>query len=197
MRKVQTNGLAVTYDKTTDELAAMLSGDDMRVFAVACEALSYKTDDKAFEVLKRYLIDSDKSKRLCALKNIFRHPSAEQEKPFLEEALLSDDILFAQNALQVVYDFKIDVADEYIVSAVRKHFSNLYCSFLYALKNLHVCEDHYLQLISLFKEAQTCGQKEVLAEILIENYCPEYAKDLSSLFSADPYPKIRKLQDRI
>ncbi len=197
MRKEQINGIAVPYEKPTDELASILKTTDMGVFAVACEALSYKTNEKAFAVLNSHTTNEDKNKRLCVLKTIFRHPLAVQAKAFLEESLLSYDILFAQNALQIVSELQTDVSDELILSAVTKHFAELYCTYLYALKNLRRSEENFSQLISFFKKAQKCGQKEVLAEILIEKYSSAQAQTLACLFAEDRFEKIRKLKDKI
>ena len=78
------NGVTVPYDKTTEELERMLYSRSMSDFVVACEALSYKTDDKSFDLLERYITDKDKNKRLCILKTIFRHPSSRKLKKFLK-----------------------------------------------------------------------------------------------------------------
>ena len=65
MKKEIINGASVPYDKSTEELEKMLSTGSMSDFVVACEALSYKTDEKSFELLENYTIDKDKNKRFC------------------------------------------------------------------------------------------------------------------------------------
>lgn len=192
MKAEKINGTAVPYDKSTDELELMLTGGNMSDFAAACEALSYKTDEKAFKALKGYINDKDKYKRLCILKTVFRHPASVQLKAFLEESIMSDDINFSQNGLKSAYDCHFRISDEIILGAVQKHLSQLYSTYLYALENLSVNEENFKALISLFKKSESCSQKEVLCDILCEKYLPEKEDILFSLFSSDKFSKIRK-----
>ena len=197
MRKEKINGVTVPYNKATDELEIMLSSGDMSDFVVACEALSYKTDEKAFNLLKGYINNKDKYKRLCILKTIFRHLDSIQLKAFLEEAILSDDINFAENGLKNAYDYNIKISDEIILTAVNKHYQSLHCTFLYVLRNLNENEENFLRLVELFKKSEISGQKEVLSDILCEKYLPEKADVLFSIFSNDVFPKIRFTAVRI
>lgn len=197
MRKEKINGVTVPYNKATDELEIMLSNGNMCDFVVACEALSYKTDEKAFNLLKEYINDRDKYKRLCILKTIFRHRNSTQLKDFLEEAVLSDDINFAENGLKNAYDYHFKISDEIILTAVHKHFRSLYCTFLYILKNLNENEENFLSLVELFKKSEISSQKEVLSDILCEKYLPEKAEFLFSLFSNDNFSKIRLIAVKI
>lgn len=192
MKAEKINGTAVPYDKSTDELELMLIGGNMSDFAAACEALSYKTDEKAFKVLKGYINDKDKYKRLCILKTVFRHPASVQLKAFLEDSIMSDDINFSQNGLKSAYDCHFSISDEIILGAVQKHLTQLYCTYLYALENLSVNEENFKALISLFKKSESCSQKEVLCDILCEKYLPEKEDILFSLFSSDKFSKIRE-----
>lgn len=82
------------HNLSTEELEKMLTTNNMNEFVVACEALSHKEDEKAFEVLKGYIKNKDKYKSLCILKVIFNHPLSSQVFDFLEESIQSDDILF-------------------------------------------------------------------------------------------------------
>ena len=191
------NGVTVPYDKTTEELERMLYSRSMSDFVVACEALSYKTDDKSFDLLERYITDKDKNKRLCILKTIFRHPSSRKVKKFLEESILSDDIWFSENGLKVAFECDIDVSDIVIFTAVNKHIKNLYCTSLYILMKTDINEVNFLKLVELFKSAKVSGQKEVLSEILFEKYLPAKAQDLFDLFSKDDFSKIRLLAVKI
>ena len=197
MKKEKINGVIVPYDKSTEELEIMLSGGSMSDFVVACEALSYKTDDKSFDLLERYITDKDKNKRLCILKTIFRHPSSRKLKKFLEESILSDDIWFSENGLKVAFECDIDVSDIVIFTAVNKYIENLYCTSLYILRKTEVNEVNFLKLVQLFKQAVVSGQKEILGEILFEKYLPEKAQDLFDLFSKDDFSKIRLLAVKI
>lgn len=197
MRKEKINGVKVPYNKETDELEIMLHSRDMSDFLVACEALSYKTDEKAFNLLKGYINDKDKCKRLCVLKTIFRHRNSIQLKDFLEKIILSDDINFAENGLKNSYDYNFKISDEIILTAVNKHFQSLYCTFLYVLRNLNENEENFSKLVELFKKSEISGQKEVLCDILCEKYLPEKADILFSIFSNDIFSKIRLIAVRI
>ena len=191
MRTEKINGLTVPYSKATDELEIMLSNGNMSDFVVACEALSYKTDEKAFNLLKGYINDKDKYKRLCILKTIFRHRNSTQLKDFLEESILSDDLNFVENGLKNAYEYHLEFTDEIILTAVHKHFESLYCTFLYVLEELNINEENFLRLVELFKKSEISSQKEVLSDILREKYLPEKADVLFSLFSNDSFSKIR------
>ena len=197
MRVEKINGVTVPYDKTTDELEQMLLSCNMSDFVVACEALSYKTDEKSFELLENYITNKDKNKRLCILKTIFRHPSSRKLTRYLEECILSDDIWFAENGLKNAYEYNFDISDEIILNAVFKHLEKLYCTFLYVLMKINKNDDNYLKLIELFNKSEISGQKEVLSEILYEKYLSEKAADLFSLFSNDSFSKIRLLAVKI
>lgn len=191
MKVDKINGVMVPYNKSIEELAIMLSCESMSDFVVACEALSYKTDENAFALLKKYINDKDKYKRLCVLKTIFRHRSSEQLKDFLEESILSNDILFAENGLKVAFEYEFDISDNVIFTAVEKHYQRLYCTSLYILKKTDINEANYFRLVELFKKSESSGQKEVLSDILCEKYLPEKAEILFSLFSNDVCSKIR------
>lgn len=197
MRNEMINGRPVPYDLPVDELEVLLISGDMSDFVVACEALSYQTGDKAFALLKRFITDQDKYKRLYVLKTIFRHPKALQLKSFLEECLLSDDVLFVHNGLSVVGQYEIEVSEKAVLSAVLKYLSDLHCTNLYALKILSTSDENFLNLIRIFKRSKKCGHKEVLGEILLEKYYPSYAQELFALFSEDHFSKIRSLAERI
>ena len=88
---------------------------------------------------------------------------------FLEESIQSDDILFTQNGLNIVYKQNLSVDEKIILSAVFRHLHNLYMTDLYVLNSIPVNEENYTKLVKLFKKSEKCGQKEVLSEILCKN----------------------------
>lgn len=197
MRTEMINGIPVPYDLSVDELEVLLISGDMSDFVVACEALSYRSDERAYQILKKYITDQDKYKRLCVLKTIFRHPMALQSKSFLEDCIVSDDFLFVHNGLSVVGQYEIEVSEKAMLSAVLKHLSDLHCTDLYALKILSTSGENFLNLTKVFKRSKKCGQKEVIGEILLEKYSRSHAEELCALFSLDKFLKIRSLADRI
>ena len=197
MRTEMINGIPVPYDLSVDELEALLISGNMSDFAVACEALSNQSDERAYQLLKKYITDKDKYKRLCVLNTIFRHPMAVQIKSFLEDSILSDDFLFVHNGLGVVGQYEIEVSEKAVLSAVSKHLSDLNFTDLYALKILSTSDENFLNLIRIFKRAKGCGQKEVIGGILLEKYPHSHAEELYALFLSDHFLKIRSLADRI
>ena len=197
MRAEKINGIPVPYDKSIQELEELLLTGNMNDFAVACEALSHKTEHNSFELLEGYITHKDKYKRLCVLKVIFRHPESPKLKWFLEESLLSKDILFAENGLKIVYAHNIDLKSSIILTAVRNHFHELHYTSLYALLCLDVNDESFFALVELFEKSRSCGQKEVLCKILAEKYLPYKPRELFDLLSKDSFPKIRLMAVRI
>lgn len=197
MKTEKINGVTVPHNLSTEELEKMLTTDNMGEFVVACEALSHKEDEKAFAVLKGYIKNKDKYKRLCVLKTIFNHPSSSLVLDFLEESIQSDAILFAQNGLNIVYEQNLSVDEKIILSAVFRHLHNLYMTDLYVLNSIPVNEENYTKLVKLFKKSEKCGQKEVLSEILCKKYLPDKSGELYELFSNDRFFKIRKKADKL
>ncbi len=193
MKKEILNGTPIPYDLPVEDLKAMMSSSVMKNFSLACEALSYKNGSEAYQIMKSHINDRDKYRRLYVLKTIFRHPQAAELVGFLENTIVSDDLLFVEHGLGVVSDYKIKVSDSLLLSVVCKHFSNLGYTAVRSLSMLTACEYHYAKLIELFKQAKRCVQKELVGEILIEKYLPSKSKELFDLFSQDGIAKIRLL----
>ena len=193
MKKEILNGTPIPYDLPIEDLKAMMSSAVMKDFSLACEALSYKDDPEAYRIMKSYINDKDKYRRLYVLKTIFRHPEAVELIEFLEKAVASDDLLFVEHGLSVVSDYNIRISDGLLLSTVCKHFSNLGYAASRSLSMLSVSDDHYTKLVELFKQEKRCYQKELVGEILIEKYLPQKAEELFDLFSRDGVAKIRLL----
>ena len=190
MKKEILNGARIPYELSIEELSKMLSSPIMQDFSLACEALSYKNDDAAYEAMKNYINDKDKYRRLYILKTIFRHPKAVELDGFLENAITSEDFLFVRNGLIVISEHQIKVSDSLLLSVVTKHLPNLYTA-VRALNTLDICEENYTKLTALFSKAEQCSQKEFIGEILANKYLPSKSKELFELFSHDKFGKIR------
>lgn len=190
MKKEILNGTRIPYELSVEELGKMLSSPIMKDFSLACEALSYKNDVAAYEAMKPLINDKDKYRRLYILKTIFRHPNAAELVDFLENSISSDDLLFVENGLMVISEHQIKVSDSLLLSVVTKHLPNLYTA-VRALNTLDICEDNYTKLTSIFVKAEQCVQKEVIGEVLANNYLPSKSKELFELFSRDKFAKIR------
>lgn len=186
MRKEIINGKSIPYHNTVEEIAELLSTGDMSDFAVACEALSYYSDEKAFVLLKSFITHKDKYKRLCVLKTVFRHPMSFRIKSFLEECILSDDFLFVHNGLGAVGQYRIEVSEQAVLSAVRKNLTDLHYTDLYALELLSASTDNFLNIIQLFKRPKACGQKEILSSgvsrWIIISYMNTYYRELAGIW---------------
>ena len=164
----------------------------MKDFSLACEALSYKDDHKAYEAMKSYVNDKDKYRRLYILKTIFRHPDSVELVDFLESAIASEDSTFVENGLFVIYEQQVKVSESLLISAVNKHLHGLYTA-VGSLITLEISEDNYREIVRIFKKSKECAQKEVIGEVLLQNYLPSKSKELFELFKCNEFGKIRLL----
>lgn len=196
MKKEILNGTRIPYDLSVEELSKMLSSPIMQDFSLACEALSYKNDNAAYEAMKNYINDKDKYRRLYILKTIFRHPNAVELVDFLESAITSEDFLFVENGLLVISEYKIKVSDELLLSVIYDHLPRL-STAIGALNTIDISEEHYAKVIILFENAEHCLQKEIIGDVLVSNYLPAKAKELFEIFGCDKFAKIRLLAIKI
>ncbi len=184
------NGRPVPYGLPKEELFTLLSSESMSDFTVACEALSVLPDEDVCDRLGAYLTSPDKYRRLAVLKVIFRHPRAVRLAPALEEAVMSEDSLFAENGLRVAYENRVPLSETAILTATRRHIKTLHAPD--ALDLLTVSEGNYQALTEIFASCVTSLQQEVLADMLARKYGETHAADLFALFSASKYPKVRR-----
>ena len=192
MKEKLVNDTCTPCERSVEELSKMLSSPIMKDFSLACEALSYKNDVAAYEAMKPYINDKDKYRRLYILKTIFRHPKAVELVGFLENAITSEDFLFAENGLSVICEHQIKVSDSLLLSVVTKHLPKLYTA-LRSLNTLDICEENYTKLTALFSKAEQCSQKEFIGETLVNKYLPSKSNELFELFRRDKFAKIRLL----
>ena len=196
MRQETLNGARIPYDAPIDELEKIMASKVMQDFSLACEALSYKHGPKAYEIMRSYINDKDKYRRLYIMKTIFRHPQALELTDFLKSAITSDDYLFVEHGLFVIADYGIKVPDDLLFSVIYKNLDRL-SRELCALKELDISEENYIKLTELLKKARACGRKRTIAEVLSEKYLPSKAKELFELLSKDELPSIRILGVKI
>ena len=196
MKKEILNGTIIPYELSVEELSKMLTSPIMKDFSLACEALSYKNDAAAYEAMKSYINDKDKYRRLYILKTIFRHPNAIELVCILENAIASEDYLFVENGLIVISEYHIKVSDSLLLSAIHKHLPKLYTA-ISSLTTLDISEENYSKLTELFLKAEQCVQKEIIGEILADNYLNSKSKELFELFGHDKFAKIRLLAIKI
>ena len=192
MKKEILNGAVIPYDLPVDQLKEMMASSVMKDFSLACEALSYKNDSEAYRIMKSYVRDQDKYRRLYILKTIFRYREAAELVDFLEEAIASDDFLFAEHGLTVVSVYRIKVSEPLLIAAVKKHCNELYTA-VGALKTLEISDGNFEETVRIFNLCSQCAQKEIIGEILCDGYLPSKAKALFDLFRSDSFAKIRGL----
>ena len=155
------NGSPIPYDLPIEELRAMMSSPVMKDFSLACEALSHKNASEAYQIMKAYINDKDKYRRLYVLNTIFRYPEAVELVDFLENAIASDDFLFVEQGLTVVSDYGIKVSEPLLLAAVRNHCDKLSVA-VGALKTLAINESNFEEIKRIFTFCTKCLQKEVL-----------------------------------
>lgn len=196
MKKEILNGTPIPYDLSVDTLKEMISSPMMKDFALACEALSYKNEPEAYQIMKSYLHDKDKYRRLYILKTIFRHSEAVELVDDLEKAIASTDFLFIENGLLIVSKYSIKISEALLISAVRKYCDQLYTA-VGALKTLEKSDGNFEAIMKLFTLCSKCAQKEILGEILCNGYLPEKAYELFDLFADDDSGRIRLIGVKI
>ena len=190
MKRETLYNIPIPYESSVEELIKILSSKDMKDFSLACEALSYKDDHKAYEAMKSYINDKDKYRRLYILKTIFRHPDSVELIDFLESAITSEDFMFVENGLFVIYEHRVKVSESLLISAVNKHLHGLYTA-VGSLITLDISEENYREIVKIFNKSKQCAQKEVIGEVLISGYLPSKSKELYELFGCNEFGKIR------
>jgi hypothetical protein len=198
MKKEFVNGKRVPHDAPMAKLKLMLASPIMMDFVLACEVLSERKDREAYELLKKYINDKDKYRRLCVLKTIFNHPESAEIIPWLEDKISSGEKWFAENGLGIVGELGIKINREVLISAVERELKYRYAyNPIKALSSLEVNEENFSAILGIFKKAAGSYQKEFLAEILCEKYLPEKASELFELFAVSDFAKVRIIAARI
>lgn len=196
MKIEKLNGAAIPYDLPNEELFKMLSSPSMEDFCRACEALSYRDDPEAYQIMKSYISNRDKYRRLYILKTIFRHREAVELVWLLENAIASDDFLFVENGLIIVSEYNITVLESLLISVVQKYCAKL-STALGALKMLEINNDNFKSIVKIYSSCAKCIQKEILGETLCNGYLPEKSRELFELFSKDTFASLRLLAVKI
>ena len=189
--KESENGFPIPYHLSIAQLAIMCNSNKMPDFAVACEALTQQKNHAAYEILKSHIHDKDKYRRLYVLKKIFRMPYASELAEEVENAVMSDDVLFVSTGLSIAYKYNIPLPENAIKSAIDKHYNNLYDEHK-ILNLLSVNENNYSFLCNLLCKAAGSIQQEIAAEVLFKNYQSIHAPDLFVIFSQSKNPKVRR-----
>ncbi len=192
MRKELLNGTPIPYDLPIKDLRAMMSSASMKDFSLACEALSYKSDPEAYGIMRSFINDRDKYRRLYVLKTIFRRAEAAELVDFLEDAIASDDPLLAENGLIIVSEYRIKVSESLLIATVGKYCNELYTA-VGALGTLSISEGNFEEITRIFSSCTKCAQKEILCEILCNCYLPQKAGELFGLFGQDTFAKVRRI----
>ena len=189
-RKEIVNGQRIPYELETEALIQMLGSQDMTIFCLACEALSYRSEEQAYSALSSYLTSKDYYRRLYAFQVIFRNPRTASLQWYLDKQLSSEDLIFVRAALHNIMYYQVSCSEEKLKAAVYVHYRSLYDEF-YALAALSISDDNYQYLKSLWKVACTSISQEIISKVLIRGYGATKAEELFSLLSASSNPKLR------
>ena len=190
MRLEYLNGSIVPYDLSFDELVNMLHSSTMKDFCLACEALSEIKSQEAYKVLKQYLYDKDKYKRLYVLKIIFKNSLAVELTEELEKALLSDDILFVEAGLFIVKEYNVRVKENILKEAIIKNFDSL----SYSLSSISVFEasrENFDFIVKLYEKSNESVKFEIISETLYYSYGKLYSQEIFDLISNSKNDKAR------
>ena len=191
MKSKTVNGMPVPYDLPFEKLETMILSSDMQEFCLSCEALSEIDNHESYEVLKPYLFDKDKYRRLYVLKVIFKNSFAREELLLeLEKAVLSEDIHFVNAGLLVALQHGLFIAQETVRTAVKKHFAELW-EALEILSCLDVSEENFAFLTELLRRAKHSYQAEIIGDILCEKYAPTYHEKIFALLVGGKHEKLR------
>ena len=189
-RQETVNGRRIPYEASTEELILLLQSKEMTSFCVACEALSYRSEDAAFSAVSSFLVSKDSMRRLYAFEVIYRFPQAAKLQWYLDDQLFSNELWFVKAALRNIMYYRVPCTEEKLKAAVSAHYRTLHEEF-HALAALGISDNNYQYLKSLLADVRTSISQEIVSEILIRGYGATKTEELFSLLSASSNPKLR------
>ncbi|MCL1994506.1 MAG: HEAT repeat domain-containing protein [Spirochaetes bacterium] len=146
------NGVKVPFDKSTQELFAMLDCE-LPLFYVACEALAYKNDVVSFEKLLSIFQDSDPYKKRIALECLGNHSmfdTATAEK-YVFPCLDDSSPYIVRTAIDVLVKHRVAQSHEKIIQLLKsKDEATRECAF-FALEHIGKASDFDL-ILSLYND---------------------------------------------
>ena len=105
------------HEEPEEEIIKSLDGD-MMTFKNCMNALSYKTTQSSFDIMKAQFTNRDYYKRKCALEHIISHVRFNSNKEVLKEVVLDGNEMVVKSALEKIIRFGVKGAGEEVVFAL-------------------------------------------------------------------------------
>ena len=189
-RKELLNGKTIPYDAPLPVLEEMLHDSQMQNYCLACEALSWRSDEESFRLLSKQLNDRDRWRRLYAFQVIYRSHYAASLVPYAVQQLLSDDIPFVKAALRNIEAYDLPCPEVAIKQTIEKYYDILYDE-MKLLLCLETSEENYSYLVELFRREGACLKQEIVADVLLAQYEDLHPEELFALLADSRYAKQR------
>ena len=189
-RKELLNGKAIPYDAPLPVLEEMLHDTRMQNYCLACEALSWRTDEESFRLLSEQMNIQDRDRRLYAFQVIYRSQYAASLAPYAVQQLLSDDVPFVLAALRNIEAYDLPCPEGAIRQTIEKYYDILYDEMM-LLFRLETSDENYSFLVELFHREGACLKQEIVADVLLERYEDLHLKELFALLADSRYAKQR------
>ena len=184
------NGEPIPYDAPLSKLEEMLRGKEMQRYCLACEALSWRTDEESFRLLAAQLDVADRWRRLYAFRVIFRSPYSVSLSSYAVQQLLSDDPSFVLAALEIIEEHRLPCPEQAIKAAVAEHYELLHDQGK-LLFRLEASGENYRYLTDLFHREGPCIRQEIVADILLDHYEDSRPAELYALLASSRYTRQR------
>ena len=189
-RKELLNGEPLPYDAPLSELEDMLRDKEMQRYCLACEALSWRTDEESFRLLAEQLAVSDRWRRLYAFRVIYRSPHAAGLAAHAVRQLLSDDPSFVLAALEIIEEHRLPCPEAAMKAAVAEHYELLHDQGK-LLFRLEATGENYRYLTDLFHREGPCLRQEIVADILLDHYEDSCPAELYALLAGSRHARQR------
>ena len=189
-RKELLNGKAIPYGAPLPVLEELLHDIRMQNYCLACEALSWRTDEESFRLLSEQMNVQDRGRRLYAFQVIYRSQYAASLVAYAVQQLLSDDVPFVLAALRNIEAYDLPCPEGAIKQTIEKYYDILYDE-MKLLFRLETSDENYSFLVELFHREGACLKQEIVADVLLERYEDLHPKELFALLADSRYAKQR------
>lgn len=189
-RKELLNGKAIPYDAPLPVLEEMLHDTRMQNYCLACEALSWRTDEESFRLLSEQMNVKDRGRRLYAFQVIYRSQYAASLVAYAVQQLLSDDVPFVLAALRNIEAYDLPCPEGAIRQTIEKYYDILYDEMM-LLFRIETSDENYSFLVELFHREGACLKQEIVADVLLKRYEDLHPKELFALLADSRYAKQR------
>ncbi|MBQ9848171.1 MAG: hypothetical protein IJO64_03825 [Clostridia bacterium] len=161
-------------------------------FSLLCLALKTLGEERDFELLEKFINDSDHRKRYIALDYVLYFEKGKEKYAHLvNERLKSNDIFTLTGALSLVKKHKLMQNNNRILEVYELHIGKvIHCGCVCPLRYIHDFESNYERIIALYRRAPK-STKECFSKLLTD--LADYSRfdELFSVFANDAYHKVR------